>query len=138
MEMRGIASVGLTVLLLAPALLPAASDPPQAKGTAENKNRCLFERWQEYKPAPGADELAKLLFERVEVANMEVRHLTLVITESGMAYSRRVVKAVKRLVDAELEVVTKREDRLAILEGHVEFLKRAELETRKYHLAGGA
>lgn len=127
---------GLTVFLLALVIVPAVVAQTEPKETAEGRVLHFLRRHRDYKPAPDADDLTILLIQRFKVVHLEVSYHLLVLGAPAIRYTSRLCDAVKRMVDAELEVVMKREDRLAILEGHVEFLKESERIKREAHLGG--
>ena len=135
--MRRISSTGLTMLLplLALSFLPAGVGRLQAWSKEEQRVEDFLYRPSRESPA-NADDLTKLLFDRYKAAHLEVRLMLQTLGEPSLRYNAQFSDAVNRMVDAELEVVTKREERLAILEGHARFLKEAWRVTKDRYERG--
>jgi hypothetical protein len=146
--MRGISSTGLTVVLLLldagvtpavagrlPAETKAEDDLQTVRMRAERKGEAFRHR-PVRKPGADADDLTKLLIERYEAARVEVSQLSVTLGEQLFMLDVRLGEAVKRLVEAELELATSREERLALLEGYVDYLKETEALMRAMFLSG--
>jgi len=133
MKMRG-GSPGrrAVLLLLTSALISAGADRLRADDRVKEKVRAFLLR-PERTAAADADRLTKLMIERFEVARREVTILYLMYTEVPPLLNESFQEAVRRQVDAEVEFAASREERLALLEGHVEFLKEVERVTTEWH-----
>jgi len=90
------------------------------------------------KAAADADELQKKLVERYNEAVREVANLMRLSRGPASASDASLIDAVRRLVEADLELADKRDNRLALLKEYVDYLKRAEQETELLLRAGGA
>jgi hypothetical protein len=90
------------------------------------------------KAASDADELQKKLVERYNETVREVANLMRLSRGPASASDASLIDAVRRLVEAEMDLADKRDNRLALLKEYVDYLKRAEQETDLLLRAGGA
>jgi hypothetical protein len=137
MKRKWSSLAGLAVFLLLHPLASALADsaPRQAEKTADQKVRAFLNRPERKLPAD-ADALMKLQIERFQAASLRVRLSFLIIGEGLYLNNVGVVEAVKCLMEAELDLAANQKERMALLEGYIEFFKEAERVTREMHLAG--
>jgi hypothetical protein len=136
MKMRRNSSTGLTVLLLL--LAPAFTLTCGGRVLAGEDEYAAIEAFVARPPreiATNADDLTKLRFKRYSALWLQVRLRGSVFGEEVFYYTDPIfVEAVGLLVDAELELTTKQEDRIALLESHVKVLREIENKVRDRHL----
>jgi len=128
---------GLLLLTVLVSPTSAQRRPPETPRVGQEPLPALLERTSR-KAAGDADELQKLLVERYNEAVKEVANLNRLAGIRTARNDASLVDAVRRLVEAEMDLTSKREDRLTLLKEYIEFLKRAEQQTELMLRAGGA
>src|SRR5690242_10263806 len=113
--MSGKSAIGLAVLCLVLPFVSTAFGWPEVRETAEDRVIRFLTRYPDYKPGPNADELATLRIQRFNAANCYVHLMLVNLGEPRILYTDRLCDVVKLMVAAELEMVSKREEKIAIL-----------------------